>query len=232
MNIRFWPMLLIATIAHADPHVAMREGFRAFEAGDFAAAASAFEQAARSARDAGLDPTVAQFNEGVALFRQSLWDAAADAFMEARLTTDLDRQARALFNAGTARLRQVEAALEAQDGRLIEKHLEESIELLSQSLLIKPDQDDVRHQLELALARRESLALFVVELGRVAEAADRLISQHRFEEAHGLLAAARERLAPALILPKPEVKSFERVLERTGQIVQILQATAQPTNAP
>lgn len=225
-------LLCTAIVARADPRVDMREGFRAFDKGEFAAAATAFEKAGATARESGLDPTVAQFNRGVALYRQSQWDAAADAFFEARLTPDLDRQARALYNAGTARLKQVEAAIEARDGQRIEQHLNEAIEWLGQSLLIRPNREDARHQLELALARRESLAMYVMELGRVAQTADQLIAQHQFEEAHGLLAAARERLAPALLLPKPEVKSFEQMLERTGQIVQIIQSQQQPNPSP
>lgn len=228
----FFLLLGAAIAAHADPRVEMREGFRAFEKGEFAAAADAFEKAGASARESGLDPTVALFNRGVALYRQAQWDAAADAFFEARLTPNLDRQARALFNAGTARLKQVEAAIESREGRLIEQHLNEAIEWLGQSLLIRPDREDARHQLELALARQASLAMSVMELARVVQTADHLIAQHKFEEAHGLLAAARERLAPALLLPKPEVKSFEQVLERTGQIVQIIRSQQQPNRSP
>ncbi len=224
--------LFACALAHADPRAAMREGFAAFERGEFAAAAAAFDKAEQQAGESGLDPTVPRFNKGVALFRQQRWDAAAAAFMEARLTPDLDRQARALYNAGCSRLKQVESALEAGEGRDLEKHLEEAIEWLGQSLLIRPDRPDARHQLERALATRERLSLYVVELASILQQADKWIAEYRFEDAHRLLATARERLAPALILPRPEVKSFEQALERTGQIVQILEAGEQPALAP
>ncbi|HMP75776.1 MAG TPA: hypothetical protein PKE12_05705 [Kiritimatiellia bacterium] len=212
------------TAARAEPRAAMRQGVRAFEAGKLSDAAAHFEQAAAEARPAGLDPSVAHFNRGVALYRDQLWDGAADAFLEARLTPDLTRQALALYNAGSCRIRQVQSALEIGEGKTIEKHLSEAIDFLGQSLLVRPDQPDVRHNLEVALAIRDALTAFVFELGTVVQQADRLVGQHQFPEAHRLLSGAQERLGPALKLPKPEVKSFEQLLERTGQIVQILEA--------
>jgi tetratricopeptide (TPR) repeat protein len=225
-------LLSACAAAFADPRVAMREGFEAFERGEFVEAAAAFGRAEQEAASSNLDPTVPRFNKGVALYRQQLWDAAASTFMEARLTPDLDRQARALYNAGCCRLRQVDAAIEAGDGRLIEQHLDEAIEWLGQSLLIRPDRADARIQLERALATRETFTLYLSELSALAQQADRLIGEHRFEEAHAALTVARERLGPALILPRPEVKSFEQTLERTGQIVQILKTEEHPALAP
>lgn len=220
-------VLVLALTAFADPRAAMREGVRAFEKGEFARAAHLFEQAASNAAPSGLDPTVPLLNEGVALFRSGNYGAAADLFLQARLTPDLDRQARALYNAATARLKQVETALASGDGRDIERHLNEAIEWLSQSLIIRPDREDTRHQLEVALAHRDLLQGFLIELSVVLQTAERLLDDHRFEEAHRVLLAAKERLGPALILPKEEAKSFAQLLERTGQIVQILQtATA------
>ena len=218
------------TGAHAEPRAAMRQGVRAFEAGTLSDAAAHFGQAAAAARPAGLDPSVAQFNRGVALYRDQLWDAAAESFLEARLTPDLALQALALYNAGSCRIRQVQSALEAGDGKTIEKHLAEAIDFLGQSLLIQPDQPDARHNLEVALAIRETLTAYVVELGAVVQQADRLVGSHQFPDAHRLLSGAKERLGPALKLPKPEVKTFEQLLERTGQIMQILEAP--PAAAP
>jgi tetratricopeptide (TPR) repeat protein len=220
------------TVAFGDPRVAMREGFEAFERGAFAAAAAAFERAEQEAESLRLDPSVPRFNKGVALYRQQLWDAAAATFLEARMTPNLDRQARALYNAACCRLRQVDAAIEMGDGRMLEQHLDEAIEWLGQSLLIRPDRDDARRQLERALAMKQTLALYLSELNMLAQRADRLIAEHRFEEAHTLLASARERLSPALILQRPEVKTFEQTLERTGQIVQILRAEETPAPTP
>lgn len=217
-----------ATLAHAEPRLALRQGTRAFQEAHFTNAVALFETAAKEAPTAELDPSVAQLNQGAALFRDKQVDKAYDAFMAAQRTPDLAQQGLALYNAGVCRLTQFHDGLATGNGTNLEARLNESIDLFGKSLLVAPDRADTRHNLELALARRAALTAAFAELGNVLQNADQLLTSYNFEAAHDLLTKAHERLAPILKLGRPEAKTFEQYLERSGQIVEILHPT---TNA-
>ncbi|MCS6772052.1 MAG: hypothetical protein NZ740_08520 [Kiritimatiellae bacterium] len=225
-------LIVMSAPALADPRAILQQGIQAFERGDFAEAAAQFEQAAAQARGSDLDPSVPWFNQGVALYRKGLLDAAVEAFLRARNTTDLDRQARALYNAGTTRLRQFDAAVERRDGAKLETYLAEAIHYLERSLVIRPDQEHVRRQLEVALERRERLLASVQQLDRVLAEVSRLLEAFEFEKAHRILMDSREEVGLALLLPNEKTKAFEQMMERTGQIVAILNAGQTGNVAP
>lgn len=225
-------MLLPALAVAADPRAHMKAGAEKFQRGQFAEAAEAFRLAAETAGQKQLDPAVARFNRGVALFRQGDYEQALQAFLEAAVTTDLDLQALAYYNAACARLRQFEVALERQEGASLERYLAEAVAFLDRSLLLKPDQADARHQLEYVLSLQESLALALVRLEEALGRAETLIAQHRFEEAHALLLQVGQAAGPALLLPRADKPRFDRLLERTGQIVQILKGSESPGAQP
>lgn len=219
------PMTRGETAAPApDARVAMREGLSAFTNGQYDAAAEAFAAAAEHAGAIDREPSVAHFNRGLALYRAAKWDAAAEAFQAARQTQDLNRQAQALYNAALCRLRQVDAAFEAKQGQQIERHFAEALDFLEQSLLLSPGNPDARHNLEVALGRLRALNAAAGELGVVVKTAESLIDRHQFPEAFQVLEKAQTRLAPALLLPRPESKTFEQLREKSGQIAQILEA--------
>ena len=207
-----------------DARVAMRDGFAAFTNGQFQAAADAFDIAAQHAAAIERDPSVAHFNKGLALYRASQWDAAVEAFQAARQTRDLNRQALALYNAALCRLRQIDAAFAAKEGKQLERHFTEALDFLDQSLLLSPNNPDARHNLELTLRRLRALQAAAGELGVVVQTAEGLVGRHQFPEAFQLLEKAQTRLAPALLLPRPEAKTFEQLREKSGQIAQILEA--------
>ncbi|MCO6401487.1 MAG: hypothetical protein J5I99_09715 [Verrucomicrobia bacterium] len=218
-----------ALTASAEPRSAMREGTHAFEQGLFTNAVAAFDTAAQEAPSAGLDPGIARFNRGVALFRDKQWEPAHDTFLTAEKAADMEIQGMALYNAGVTRLHQVAEALNEGNGTNLEAHLNQAIDHFDRSLLIRPDQPNVRLNLEHALAQRAALHRAIVELQSSIQRADQLIIAHEFTQAHSLLTNANQRLAPILKLGRPEAKTFEQYLKRTGQIVQILEGS---TNNP
>ncbi|MCZ7592484.1 MAG: hypothetical protein M5U15_10165 [Kiritimatiellae bacterium] len=61
-------LLIGASLAHAEPRIAMRDGTRAFEKGLFTNAVALFKTAAKEAPAAQLDPSVAQMNRGLRSF--------------------------------------------------------------------------------------------------------------------------------------------------------------------
>lgn len=218
-----------ATLAHAEPRLAMREATRAFEKGLFTNAASLFETAAKEAPAAQLDPSVAQMNRGTALLRDKQLDAACEAFLAARLTSDLHQQGTALYNAGVCRLEQVQSGLQTGSVERLEQHLDEAIDLFGRSLLVLADNPDARHNLEIALAQKAALYAALAQLGITLQDAEKMLTAHNFTGMNELLTKAAERLAPVLKLGRPEAKTFEQFRERSGQIVQIINP---PTNMP
>ena len=218
-----WIGLATISLADADPRKDLLAGTQALEQGQFTNAATLFSQAAQAAPAAGLDPAIAHFNRGVALYRDQQWDAACAAFNTARQTAHLPTQALALYNAAACRLQQGDAAWAAGQGALVEPYLNDALDWLGQSLALNPDQPDARYNLECAWARKAAWLAAMQELTAALQTADRLISAHQFPEALQALKATKERLVPALVPGIPQTKSFEQMLERTGQIVQILE---------
>ena len=133
-------VLLLAPSAHAagwfdspEPHV--KEGIAAYEKGDFAAAASAFEQVKKQD---GTAPAVAAFDRGVALYKGGKKDEAVTAFKDARAP---ELQGRDAYNAGVAL-----ASLEKKD---------EAIHEFRSALEADPQNEDARHNLEVLLAKKQ-----------------------------------------------------------------------------
>ncbi len=228
-GVAFFILLPLAFSARAEPRLAMREGTKAFEQGQFTNAIARFDAAAEEAPAAQLDPGPARFNRGVALFHTHQWDAAYEAFSAAQKTADMKLQGIALYNAGVTRMKQVADALTSGSGTNLETHLTEAIELFGRSLLVYPNQPDTRTNLELALAQRAALQRAILSLQQALTNADQLIAAHEFSKANALLTNARQQLAPVLALGRPEAKTFEQYVERTGQIVEIL---TRSTNNP
>lgn len=222
-------LLIGASLAHAEPRMAMRDGTRTFEKGLFTNAVALFKTAAKEAPAAQLDPSVAQMNRGVALFRDKQLDAACEAFLAARLTSDLHQQGIALYNAGVCRLEQVQMGLETGSVDRLEEHLDQAIDLFGRSLLLLPNQPDTRHNLEVALAQKAALYAALAQLGITLQDAEKMLSAHNFTGMNDLLSKAAERLAPVLKLGRPEAKTFEQFRTRSGQIVQIINPS---TNMP
>lgn len=211
---------------------ALREGVAAHQAQDFARAAELFARAGQQAPLEKLDPAVAYYNEGHALYRAGKFDEAFAAFSRARQTTDLALQAKALYGAATCRIRQVAAAAEMKQGEYIEPYLAESQTLYEQALLLAPADMDTKINLELVQAQRAALQRGVELLQLVINQAGTALDEYRFEQAHALLQDAQQRLAPVLALPRPEAKSFQTLLQRCEQVLGILRQTETPAPPP
>lgn len=230
----FLLMTLAVTAAGADlpARRALQMGEKAHRDQDFAQAADLFSQAARQASAAHLDPAVAHFNHGHALYRAGKFDEAFAAFTLARQTTDLALQSRALFNAGTCRLRQVDLALEMKQAEYIEAYLAEAQTLYEQALLLAPQDTDSKINLEMVQARRRALEFGFAQLRQVLDKVDAEIGRYAFEQAYGLLQKSQPALAPILSLPRPEAKKFQTLLQRCQQVLGILHPEPEPAAPP
>ncbi|MCC6333136.1 MAG: VWA domain-containing protein [Myxococcales bacterium] len=131
---------LLAPPAHAagwfdspEPHV--NEGLAAYAKGDFAGAASSFDQVKR--KD-GRPPAVAAFDRGVALYKAGKKEEAVAALKDARSP---ELQGRDAYNTGLAL-----AALEKK---------EEAIHEFRSALEMDPQNEDARHNLEVLLAKKQ-----------------------------------------------------------------------------
>ncbi len=223
---------ILQTAAAAGPRGEMARAERLFLRGEFAAAAEAFAAAAAAAPARDLDPAVPLQNAGVARHRAADTDRAVADFIAATRTPDLAQQSLAYYNAGSARLLQVQQDLRQGSASNLMSRLAHAIECLEQSLLIQPGREDTRHNLEVALGHQTALLAALARLAAAMEAAGRQVADHHFAEAHETLRRVGDELAPALSLNPAEQKQFERLLERTGQISGILKAAENPDGSP
>ena len=154
-------LLLMALLAvgadAANPRARMKDGIRQYGSTNFAQAAESFAAAAKAEDADKLDPAVAHYNRGNALFRAGRYDEAAEAFNDATRTENLDLQAKALYNRGTSLLGS--AAGLQQQGSLdpAKAAAESALKSFHQSLDIAPADLDAKHNFELAQAVVEAI---------------------------------------------------------------------------
>lgn len=133
-------LLLAPVLALADapaPHPLVLEGNQALDLKDFQKALSRYSEAAR---DLPGDPDLA-FNRGGALYASGSFAEAARAFLDATASPDPQRRAEAYRHYGDAQLQlqQLDAAIEAYQ----------------RALVLHPEDAAARHNLEVALQRRQ-----------------------------------------------------------------------------
>ena len=232
LSIALLTTALVTFASATEPRAENRKGERLFQQGEFATAADAFQAAAASASSQNLDPAVPLFNAGVARLRAADSEQAASGFLAATRTPDLTLQSLAYFNAGTVRLLQIQQASQAGQASNVLAQLAQSIECLEQSLMIKPGRAETRHNLEVALTYRAAILAALARLVAAMDSAGRQVAQHQFVEAHQTLQQAGNELATALPLHPDQQKQFEQLLERTGQISEILKATETGSSGP
>lgn len=223
---------LRTAFAAPDARHEMQRGDRLFQKGEFSAAAGAYESAANGAGALDLDPAAPLFNSGLAKWRAGDQEAAVSAFLAATRTPDLKLQRDAFYNAGTARLLHVQQNLQHGSASNVLDHLAQAIDGLDRALLLQPDRADARHNLEIALAYRAALLNALARLTGALSTAGRQVAQHQFPEAHETLAQAGKELAHALPLKPDTQKKFEQLLERTGQIADILKSAGEQAVSP
>ena len=134
--------LLVAGAACVRPP---NDAARAAAAGDVTSAASLYLDEAR----AGEAPDTAFYNAGTSALAAERLDVARGALDEAAKSLDPLLRYRALYNAGTAALVEARA-----DTARREQLLAEAVDRLQQALLLQPDSERAKWNLELALRQR------------------------------------------------------------------------------
>lgn len=137
-------LLLDPVRAAAGPRDEGRKGDELYRAGDFKAAASAYETSARIERSEN-----AAHNLGNARFRAGQFAPAAKSWADAeKMATTADARRDAFYNRGLALLQQAGA-----DDALTVPMLEESVESFNAALGLDPADADARHNRAVAIAR-------------------------------------------------------------------------------
>jgi len=122
------------TLLAQDINNIIKEGNDAYKTNDFKTSTELYKKAL--AKDA--QNKVAKFNLGNALEKQKNAEEAEKYYNEvATSTTDADLKSKALYNKGVAQVQQ--------------QKLEEAIEAFKQSLTLKPDDNDIRENLQKAI---------------------------------------------------------------------------------
>ena len=136
MKLYFIILLVICskTLLAQDINNIIKEGNDAYKSNDFKTSTELYKKAL--AKDA--QNKVAKFNLGNALEKQKNAEEAEKYYNEvATSTTDADLKSKALYNKGVAQVQQ--------------QKLEEAIEAFKQSLTLKPDDNDIRENLQKAI---------------------------------------------------------------------------------
>lgn len=137
---------LTNTVLAADPppHELVAEGNKALEKGEAGRAMELYDKAAAQVQDS---PEIA-YNQGVAYYRASDYDKAAERFSKALSTSDTTLDAKARFNLGNC---SYASALKAKDKpkEAIEK-LKKASDFFQDVLESHPDDKDARSNLERA----------------------------------------------------------------------------------
>lgn len=117
---------------------------RAYRKGDYERAAEGY----RAAMSRGVPSARLEYNLGTTLFQLDEPEGARRLLESALRGQEIELRARAFYNLGNVL---------AQSGEGSEANLSAAVEAYRRSLLLDPDRDDVRWNLELALDRLEQL---------------------------------------------------------------------------
>ena len=142
-------LFFLLASAGADPAArkAMRAGFDAYKAGDFSAAAAAWERAQDTY------PHQAAYNRGLAHAQMQAFEEALEAFEQALGSERLAWQASSYYNAATLHLHQADACIQNHQLEPALAHLEEALDYYEQTLLLSPASRDAKENYEHTFTR-------------------------------------------------------------------------------
>jgi tetratricopeptide (TPR) repeat protein len=125
------------------------EGNASYRSGDFAAAATSYQQAALA------EPAqaVVHLNLGDALYRQKLFNEALEAYTQALQVDDHGHEAAIKYNMGNVKYNQALESVQTFQDALA--HLEAAISYYRSSLDLDPAREEARYNLELAFLLME-----------------------------------------------------------------------------
>lgn len=157
-NILVLALILVPAASRAQrARDALDAGAKEFESGAFDKAAAQFEEAAALAAEQKLDPAVAHYNRGNALYKMQDFAGADQAYQNALRTTDLNLAPDGYYNRGNALAAQ---ALQLEQ----QQQLKESIGLLDQalamyekSMLLNPGKPAAKTNYELVTLKKKEL---------------------------------------------------------------------------
>lgn len=147
----------MAASAASAPRMALKDGAKAYDSGAFDKALEHFDEAAKKAPDAQLDPAVPTYNAANALFRLERPDEAAIRYQEALRSGDLELQHRAYFNRGNALYQMAERDRASGQLQTAPQAIEESVRMFEKALLLKPGDPDSKVNYELALLKKQEI---------------------------------------------------------------------------
>ena len=163
-------------------------------------------------------PAIGTYNQGVAHYRTNNFQASEKLFAEAAAqTSDEELKQKALYNRGTA-------LLAGAAGGQITNRLEsvaEAINLLEQSLELKPEDIDAKQNIERAL--NWMVTDRIKQATRLIHEADQMLTENQAKTAKENYEAAQETLAPVQENFAPNHAKAEQLKTRADQQLQRLE---------
>jgi Ca-activated chloride channel homolog len=147
------------------PTAVLREGVKAFRAGNTEEAARLFEQARQLAEEQGKPLPSADYNLGRTAAERGEWDRALDHFQTATRTEDLTLLEDSHYNSAAALLMKPEPSpedKEALKGAI--NDMEKALSALRHTLSLSTEADDARRNFEIATDRRDQYRQRLKEL--------------------------------------------------------------------
>lgn len=139
------------------PQSLMKDGREAYEAGRAEEALKKFQEAAKTAEPAKLDPAPAEFNQGTTLLKLGR-GTEADPFLEKALRTpDLRLQSRTWYNRANELTRRSSALAAEQKLQEAQAPLESAIASYENAITLDPADPDAKVNYELAVRALEEL---------------------------------------------------------------------------
>ncbi len=216
-----WLCMTANVMASSNARSFMRRGLESYRKGQFSEARTLFADAANRADEQNLEPVIALFNKGNALYRMGEWQEAAAAYEQARMSLDIELQAASLFNLGNTSMQEADMSLTARDGAAAMESLERAMAAYEQAMLLDPEGRDIKVNWELAAQGRRALKGNVKRVvDAIAKAHDQ-VEERDYERAMETLIAVYADLDLAFSL-NPELESrYMQLQQRIEDILEI-----------
>ncbi|MDD3604468.1 MAG: tetratricopeptide repeat protein [Kiritimatiellae bacterium] len=135
---------------------ALKAGSREFADGAYDKAAAHFEEAASLAPKQKLDPAIAHYNRGNALYKMQDFAGAEQAYQNAMRTTDMRLSPEAYYNRGNSLTSQA-LLLEQQQPDQSIGLLDQALDMYEKSMLLKPDNSSAKANYELVTIKKKQM---------------------------------------------------------------------------
>ncbi|HNR94242.1 MAG TPA: tetratricopeptide repeat protein [Kiritimatiellia bacterium] len=201
---------------------ALKAGSREFADGAYDKAAAHFEEAASLAPKQKLDPAIAHYNRGNALYKMQDFAGARACYENALRTLDTDLQSTIYFNLGNLTFHS------ATNMTSFDQHvavLDQSMDYYMRSVFLHPDSRNAKVNYEMLYRMKNEMLVARDTLYKVLQAAKKQVRDGRLEVAmedcKQFMSDAEVQRALSLI---PEAqKDYQELLQKLQELIDVVE---------